>query len=406
MKLALFITQNIEEIIGRWEAFAETLLPSAEEMSSKELRDHARQILEAVALDLETPQTGAQQDEKSKGHQPAIGAGSESAASVHGSLRGESGFTLLQLDSEFRALRASVLKLWREKSQEFGADAIDDLTRFNEAMDQALSESVVKFSEHTGRARDTFLAILGHDLRSPLAAIASAGDYLSRPEARTGDIMGMGGRVRRGAATMSAMVNDLIEYSRTQLGGKIPVNPQVSDLRAVALASLHDSRAVHPSCPLELEADGDLTGEFDAARVQQVITNLLTNACQYRDKHYRVTLCLVGKPDHLEVLVKNRGPLIPASATEAIFNPLVQLAREHHAEANDRPVTSMGLGLFVAREITEAHGGTIAVASTKKDGTTFTVTLPRKAASANAGNKLSDEKSERRSTRASAKPSP
>jgi signal transduction histidine kinase len=390
MKLSKFITENLEEILRHWEAFAKTLLPGAEAMSKAELRDHVQQMLETIVVDLETAQTGAQRDEKSKGRAPVPegegegeGEGADSAAAKHGGLRGASGFTLLQVVSEFRALRASVLKLWLKDATEFGAEALGDLMRFNEAMDQALSESVVTYEDHTTRTRDTFLAMLGHDLRSPLASMAVAGDFLIRPEARSSNIAVIGERVKRGAATMSAMVNDLLEFARTQLGGTMPLKPQMSDLRAVAVASLRDAGASHPDCPLELEAEGDLMGEFDAVRVQQVVTNLLTNACQYRDKHYRVTLSLSGQPDHLALLVKNRGPIIPAGAFEAIFNPLVQLAPEE-GEADHRPSTSLGLGLFIAREITEAHGGTIAVASTKKEGTIFTVTLPRKAASPDA----------------------
>jgi signal transduction histidine kinase len=174
---------------------------------------------------------------------------------------------------------------------------------------------------------------------------------------------------------MSAMVNDLLEYSRIQLGGAMPLKLRATDLREVAVAALHDAGATHPDCPFELESAGDLNGDLDAVRIQQLMTNLLTNAAQYRDKHYRVTLSLSGGPDQLVLLVKNRGPVIPASALEAIFNPMVQLAQPE--EPSGRPTTSMGLGLFIAREVVQAHGGTIAVSSTVKEGTIFTVTLPR-----------------------------
>lgn len=376
MKLSKFITENLEDILREWAAFAQTLQPRTEVMPDKELRDHAQQMLESIARDLGTAQTDASRDKKSKGLAPAK-AGGGSAAALHGAGRGASGFTLVQLVAEFRALRASVLKLWLEKEKEFGAETTGDLMRFNEAMDQAVSESVANFEVHNARTRDTFLAMLGHDLRSPLASIAAAGDFLLRPEARNGNISLMGERVKRGASNMSAMVNDLLEYARSQLSGTMPVNPQASDLNAVALASLQDSGASHPDCPFELEVEGDLEGEFDALRVQQVVTNLLTNAAQYRDKHYCVTLSLSGQPEHLVIRVKNRGPVIPGTAVEAIFNPMVQLVQQGDSDVS-RPRTSMGLGLFIAREITEAHGGTIAVASTEKEGTIFTVTLPRK----------------------------
>ncbi len=374
MKLSQFITRNGEQILAGWEAFARTLMPNTHDVAKAELRDHAKQILEAIALDLETAQSGRQRDQKSKGLAPRR-AGGESAASTHGKMREASGFTMLQLTAEFRALRASVPKLWREDIGEFGKDEISDLGRFNEAIDQALAESVVEFSERSERSRDTFLAMLGHDLQSPLASMVLAAEFLIRPEARNGDVAAVGERVKRGAMMMSGMVNDLLEYARSQLGGEMPLKREASNLRAVAIAALRDASAVHPGCAFELETVGDLEGQFDAVRIQQVITNLLNNAAQFRDKQYRVTLSLLGEPDRLKLFVKNRGPVIPVATFEAIFNPMVQLAQADGQ--SDRPATSMGLGLFIAKEVTHAHGGTISVSSTTKDGTVFTVTLPR-----------------------------
>jgi signal transduction histidine kinase len=374
MKLSQFILRHVEQILVAWESFARTQTPSADEMSKAQLRDHAKLILEAIALDLETPQSGRERDQKSKGLAPSTG-GEESAASTHGSLREASGFTLLQLTAEYRALRASVLKLWQQEIGELGAPEVADLIRFNEAIDQALAESVVEYAARAGRSRDTFLAMLGHDLRSPLAAMVSAGDYLLRPEARQGDISVTGARVKRTALMMTGMVNDLLEYARSQLGGTMPMKRSASDLREIAVHALRDANAVHPECAFQLEADGDLQGVFDAVRIQQVITNLLTNAAQYRDRAYSVTLALSGDAEQLQLLVKNRGPVIPPQAFDAIFNPLVQLAQDETQPG--RPATSMGLGLFIAKEVANAHGGAISVSSTAKQGTIFTVSIPR-----------------------------
>ena len=379
MTLSHFITANLEEILREWEAFARTLLPGAETMSQAELRDHAQQMLEAIALDLATSQSDRQRDQKAKGLASPIEApGEGSAAAVHGGLREASGFTLQQLIAEFRALRAGVLKLWLAQGDAARPGVAAELMRFNEAVDQALAESVARFAEHTARTRDTFLAMLGHDLRGPLASMTLAGEFLLGPDARKVDLSGVGNRVKRSAATMTAMVRDLLEYARTQLGGKMPLAPHAANLRSVALNSLRDAGATHPDCAFELEAEGDLDGVFDAVRMQQVITNLLANACQYRDKHFSVNLALAGQEEELVVKVRNRGPVIPDSALEAIFDPMVQLV--HEGEPHDRPTTSMGLGLFIAREITESHGGTVTVSSNKKQGTVFTVTIPRRPA--------------------------
>ncbi|MBC7502083.1 MAG: ATP-binding protein, partial [Herminiimonas sp.] len=105
--------------------------------------------------------------------------------------------------------------------------------------------------------------------------------------------------------------------------------------------------------------------------------NLLNNAAQYRTPGSTVRIIACGEADALTIQVTNRGATIPSASLEAIFNPMVQLKLEGHQQG--RPTSSMGLGLFIAREITEAHGGTLGVESTDGSGTTFTVRLPRTA---------------------------
>ena len=154
----------MDEIVAEWETFARTLLPAAATMTPLALRDHAKLILQAIAKDIQPHRAAAQ---------PLDGSGGETAATMHGALRHLSGFNLLQLGSEYRALRASVVKLWRSHLSREHHDALDDLTRFNQSVDQALAESIASYAEELARSRDTFLAILGHDLRSPLAAVPS-----------------------------------------------------------------------------------------------------------------------------------------------------------------------------------------------------------------------------------------
>jgi CRP-like cAMP-binding protein len=160
LPLSGFIERNLDEIVAHWEAFARTLLPAAATMSAVALRDHARPILQAIAQHIDAG--------------PAQLSDEATAATAHGALRHTSGFNLLQLASEYRALRASVISLWRSHLSKEHHEALDDLARFNESVDQALAESIASYADEVGRSRDTFLAILGHDLRSPLAAAISA----------------------------------------------------------------------------------------------------------------------------------------------------------------------------------------------------------------------------------------
>src|SRR6478752_3462622 len=139
MRLASFILDRMEDIVARWEAFASTLLPAATDMRPLALRDHAQQILEAVAKDISTPQTRTEQVDRSKGRMfPPCGA-PETAAQTHALLRARSGFDINQMVAEYRALRASVLRLWMDACQP-GEINLYDVVRFNEAIDQAIAE--------------------------------------------------------------------------------------------------------------------------------------------------------------------------------------------------------------------------------------------------------------------------
>jgi signal transduction histidine kinase len=374
MRIAPFITANMEQILAEWEAFAKTQLPAATGMSGLALRDHAKQMLEAIALDIETKQSSKQQYDKSKGLDLAV-TDEITAAATHGTLRENSGFSLPQLLAEFRALRATVLRLWLPQIQHFTEATSTDMLRFNEAIDQSLAESAVTYSDRNTRTRDTFLAILGHDLRTPLAAMTMAGDLLTMSETKMDTMRKTGALIKTSAATMTSMVHDLLEYSRTQLGESMPIVRRQVDLQDLCRAALHDVDAAHPECLFESDMSGDLVGSFDSVRLQQVFTNLLSNAAQYRGKEHPVMLYAVGERDEIAIQVQNHGPVIPPESLQAIFDPLVQLAVEDKPDG--RPRTSLGLGLFIAREITVAHGGTISAESSLGMGTVFTVRPPR-----------------------------
>lgn len=374
MRLARFIVENMPEILSEWDAFARTLDLSSP-MTALALRDHAKPILEAIAQDMDTPETSRQQMDKSRGLDPVD---INSAASTHGTLRHVSGFSLGQLAAEYRALRATVLRLWLPRVAEFNAEVAGDMVRFNETIDQALAESVLTFSDQGQRTRDTFLAILGHDLRSPLATISWAAEVLGKQTPGPTDIRAISVRLRRSAVTMSTMVNDLLEFARVQLGGLIPITTVALDALEVCTGAIEDARAANPGCSFELAAAGDLNCSADRIRLQQVLSNLLNNAAQYSPPGCAVRLIAQGTPDALTIEVANSGSVIPAAAIGSIFEPLIQLSDDRAGRG--RPTTSMGLGLYIAREIMVAHGGTVHVSSNEESGTVFTVRLPKGAA--------------------------
>lgn len=372
MRLSSFIITHMEAILTEWDTFARTLGPAATGMTEVDLRDHAKQILETAAKDIESKQTEDQQTKKSKGGQHDE---RNSAASEHGRIRQEDGFTMIQMVAEYRALRATVLRLWLPQVTHITEETTTDMLRFNEAIDQAVAESTARYTEQAARTRDTFLAVLGHDLRTPLAAIAMAGDYLTALNVGTRQTAEVGRRIKSSAASMSSMVNDLLEYARTQLGNGIPVTCQEADVQNLCKSAIDEVELAYPDCQFAFNTSGNLAGSFDFARLRQALINLLTNAVQYRAREHPIRVSAFEEKDEIIIQVQNQGPIIPQDSLEAIFNPLVQLAREGHE--GRRPSTSLGLGLFIAREITEAHNGTITADSEQSTGTVFTIRLPK-----------------------------
>jgi len=274
------------------------------------------------------------------------------------------------------ALRASVIKLWRSQLPKEHHEALDELARFNESVDQALGESIASYADEVGRSRDTFLAILGHDLRGPLSAMSMSGLYLSRAGLESRPQLQAVDHIQRGAARMETMIRDLLEYTGSRLGRALPVTPRPCSIGTICAAGVEEMKAGHPDREFRLEIRGDAGGSFDAARLQQAIGNLLNNAVQHGAADAPVVVEVHGGSDEVRVRVINQGVLIPVEALQIIFDPLVQLPAASPSPQAQRS-TSLGLGLYIARSIVRGHGGTLAVESTAERGTVFTARFPR-----------------------------
>jgi signal transduction histidine kinase len=369
MRLADFIETHTEEILSEWETFASTLLPAAAGLSVATLRDHAEQILRTVARDLRTSQSRSEQTAKSRGEAPRLLQSPETAAETHALLRASDGFTMQQMVAEYRALRASVLRLWSD-AHEPGRDTLNDVNRFNEAIDQAVAESVNFFAIETERWRNVFLGVLGHDLRGPLNAILLTSRLLSQMNHGT-PVSEVTARLTRGGERMRQLLDDLLDYSRASLELGIPIAPASTDLALACQEEVELQRVAWPENAIGLSTEGPTQGVWDASRLKQVLGNLIANAAKYGDPGTPVTVRLVGKDDEVVLSVENTGPAIAADGRQSLFQPL---QRGAHGDARTER-TSLGLGLFIVRQIVRAHGGTVSVSSA--DGkTVFKVTLP------------------------------
>lgn len=368
MRLADFIQNNMQRILDDAVEFALTQAPAGADLNLKRLRNDIPLILREIVADLRTPQSPAQQRAKAQGLAP-VSAGPESAATSHGRSRADDGFGVNQMIAEYRALRASVLRLWAA-DDDWVTTAIDDMIRFNEAIDQAVAESLMEFSRTVDSWRNVFLGALGHDLRGPLTAVVGTADLLvdstrDTPHARLAE------RILNGGVQLSRLVDGLLDYSKSALGAGMTLHRAPCDLGEAIAEEVELLRTTLQDAPITLHVQGDTRSHVDDARLREAVHNLVTNAVKYGDDgEIRVTV--EGDGDRTCIAVSNAGDPLSTDALNALFDPL----RRGSNAASKGEHTSLGLGLFIVREIATAHGGDV-TARVEDGRTIFVITLPR-----------------------------
>jgi signal transduction histidine kinase len=371
MHLAEFIDSNMGAILAEWDEFAAAQLPAANEMSLLALRDHGEQILSAIARDLRQHQSAREQDLKSKGLAGKGLFARETAAQTHAFVRAGDGFNINQLAAEYRALRSSVVRLWAADDKLGGAE-IEDMIRFNEAIDQALAESIAVFSQRVGEARDLTLGMFGHDLRNPLVAICMSANVLKR-QSLPAEALKVIGVIASACRQMSGLLEDLVDFNRVRLGLGLQIERVELDLRQLCEEEINLIRAAYPDRRIELLASPACIGQFDGKRLQQLLGNLLVNALTHGAVESPVQIKLHVAAEHVALEVSNTGPTIQADDLQRIFEPLKKLG---DPGSGRDPTGSLGLGLYISQQIVVAHGGNIAVVS-QGGATVFSVSLPR-----------------------------
>ncbi|WP_224244900.1 sensor histidine kinase [Hyalangium gracile] len=218
--------------------------------------------------------------------------------------------------------------------------------------------------------REQLLGVVGHDLRTPLNTIMlglSALQHEGKLEERqTRQLTIMSNAARR----MERMIHELLDFTRARLAGGIPVTPTPMSLGPVLERVVEEYRLAHPEYPILPVTEGDLAGHWDEARLAQLLDNLLQNALRHSLANTSIGLSVKGEPGGVTLVVLNKGPLLQPEEREAIFEPF---------RRGKRPAgEGLGLGLFIAKQIAEAHGGRISVESAIERGTSFKVWLPRR----------------------------
>lgn len=370
MRLHQFIVANMEKILAEWVNFARSIQPTP--MTNEELRDHAKEMLLTIAKGMATAQAGLECSEESKGSQTS-GEG-ETPAEIHADCRLRSGFTIDLLASEYRALRASVLKLWLTENKCNSAQDADDLIRFNEGIDQALAESIVRYTENIVLAQDIFLGVLGHDLRDPLNSIAIGAQLLAQTDNPDNRSAKLGTQMYTTVLRMNKMLDNLLNFTQCRIGGGLQISASNVDLAKISNDVVAEFLLSNPNRIIQNHADENCIGDWDAGRLSQAYQNLISNALQYGHTDSAVIVETKDCGDHVVFTVQNDGAPIPEQSQNQIFD-LMHRIPSVDAERNLKK--NLGLGLYIVREIVTAHHGSISVSSTAENGTTFRVQLPK-----------------------------
>lgn len=240
-----------------------------------------------------------------------------------------------------------------------------------------IQDAKLALAELTARSQyeQRLIGIVSHDLRTPFSAI-SVGTELLLDHELPPETRRVVARMARASERATRLIHDLLDFARARIGSTIPVNPTPTNLREIVEQVVDELSATAPGRTIRIGHEGDEIGSWDADRLAQVISNLVGNALQHGDTSAPIVVASQISATHAVLTVENEGAGIAETELAGLFEPY-----QRGSNRSDRR-GSMGLGLYIAREVITAHGGTIEVESRPHAKTRFTVRLPRFVASA------------------------
>lgn len=271
--------------------------------------------------------------------------------------------TICALDPQPRKLTGGKIL----QTVELFAQLISAQLEVEEQLEQSQSELARALA--SGTTREQFIAVLGHDLRNPIAAVSAGARMLLRAPLDD-KAMFIAHQIQSSAKRMADLVSDILDFARGRLGGGIPLDLHVVDDLANALRTIIDElQGTYPGRAIETHIDIPGLVYCDPKRIAQLFSNLLANALTHGDPNAPVTVRVEFRNDDLALAVTNQGKPIPQETLAHLFQPYTR-------DAGSSGPSGLGLGLYIAAEIARSHHGRIAVSSTSA-GTTFTLTFPR-----------------------------
>jgi signal transduction histidine kinase len=242
-------------------------------------------------------------------------------------------------------------------------------------MRQSSTEAQLTSERENAALREQFIAVLGHDLRNPLSAVNATAELLVRRQSDT-DLVTAGQRLKRTVARMTRLIDDVMDFARGRLGGGIALNLQsITDLSVLWQAVVDELKDANTGRRIECDITTVSPVHGDPGRLQQLLSNLLGNAIVHGAEDTPVVVRAINDATHVVLTVSNGGNPIPEHLHIKVFEP-------YWRPASSAPGGGLGLGLFICKQIVEAHSGTLEVCSTAEQGTCFTARIPSAALSA------------------------
>jgi signal transduction histidine kinase len=367
---ATFIREKKQRIMDEWLASA-SRLPSAHDLPLPVIADHVPAILDKLADAIE--------------REDATALSLQGLPNLHAALRAREGYDLRQVVSEYRTLRRVILEVFAKDGDipDTSRPRLAPLRVMNAALDAAIGDAVDQYAIERDRSREMFIGMLGHDLREPLNAIAVGARVLwLRGEELDPQALSIAARIGASAERMERMIQDLLDFARGRLGGGLPIVVAPLDARGLIARTVDEIAQAHPERRIECAActeAGNFDVRWDGDRVAQAISNLVSNAVTHGGDPIVVD---AAPEDHqVTVTIRNRGD-IPAEILPTLFAPFNTTTERRKPGAagigRDRRRGSLGLGLYIVREIATAHGGSVD-AESGGGQTTFRLRLPRHA---------------------------
>jgi signal transduction histidine kinase len=370
MRLHDFLRTRVDTLLSAWEHEFSRDDAAGHPMERRALRHLTKEIVLGIASELET------------GHAAQVSIVVQAAkveatpASSHGGQRLAIGYTLQQLLAEYHLLRQVVTREWVKVRDVWRAQEIVDMANFNAALDRALGLSTSAYVAGLDYSRDLFIGVLGHDLRGPINA-ALLNIHLIDHDPNLGVLARTAlERTERSVNRMNDMVAELLDFTSGRFGLQRHLALSDVSLSRICEEVIDELRMLHPGRQIDATLDPDTMGRWDAHRLRQAVSNLLRNAIEHGTATLPISVATRGDSSTVTVEVRNQGRPIHAGTLATVFNPFTQGTS---GEADTQIQGSIGLGLFIVRDVVVMHEGTISVDSTAERGTVFRIDLPRQA---------------------------